>query len=99
MSVFTIIVLSLLVIILWLPPVLCARVLKYRLGVEMSRLLWLVLPSQLLLTIGLVLLAQYTGLLNPAGYVLGITVLVSFGGAIAVALGHRAANPSFKRDA
>ncbi|KQT36000.1 hypothetical protein ASG24_06895 [Methylophilus sp. Leaf414] len=68
-------------------------------GVEVSRLLWLVLPSQLLLTIGLVLLAQYIGLLNPAGYVLGTTVLVSFGGAIAVALGHPNANPSFKRDA
>jgi len=98
MSVFTIIVLSVLASILCLPAVLCALVLKHRSGAGVSRLLWLVLPSQMLIAVGLALLAQYIGLLNPAGYVLGITVVVSLAGAIVVVLGHRAANPSFKRD-
>lgn len=98
MGVFTIIFLSVLVSILWLPAVLSALVLKRRFGREVSRLLWLVLPSELLIAVGLLLLAHYIGLLNPAGYVLGITELVSLAGGIIVVLGHRAANASVRRD-
>lgn len=97
MGIFTIIVLSVLVSILWLPTVLSALILKRRFGTEVSHLLWRVLPSQLIIVVGLAFLAQYIGLVNPAGYVFGITVLASFAGAIVVILGHRSANPSFKR--
>jgi hypothetical protein len=94
---FKIIVLSVLASILWLPALLSILVLKYRFGSKISNFLWLVLPSQLLATVALVFLAQFIGLLNPAGYILGITFLVSIVGAIVV-LKQRSANPSFKRD-
>jgi hypothetical protein len=99
MGVFIIIVLLVQVSILWLPAVLCALVLKRHFGAEFSRLLWLVLPTQLLIAVGLIFLTEYIGLLNPAGYVLGLTVLVSLAGAAVVVLYHRAANQSFQRTA
>lgn len=91
---FQIIVLSVLAIILWLPALLSIVVLKYHFGSKFSNFFWLVLPSQLLATVGFVFLAHFIGLVNPAGYILGITVLVSIIGTVVVLKQRRLTRPS-----
>ncbi len=95
---FQLIVLSALAAVLWVPTVLCILVKKRRLGEAVSNLFWLVLPLQLIATIALIALAEFIGLLNPIGYILGITVSVSIAGALLVCLTQRLPNPPFKQD-
>ena len=92
MSIFTVVVLVVLLGILWAPPLVCALRLRPSPATSKVHALAFVLPVQLALAASLYFLADYIGLLNPAGYVLGISIIVGFSGAIALLFWFRSAN-------
>lgn len=86
MIAFTIIALLFLLATLWAPPLLGALRLKPQANRSKVHALAVILPLQVTLAAALCFFANHIGLLNPAGYVLGICVAVGLGGA-AVLLG------------
>ena len=90
----TIILVAVLLSILWAPSCIAACVLKPRL--DIGRFLCKLLPLQWVAVALLAFTADRVGLINPAGYVLVITVAVSSAGALAVVRRHRTANASLK---
>jgi hypothetical protein len=81
MNVFTIIVVLIFLGLLWLPPLLMAFRLDRPSMHGMLYGLGIILPVQPVLAAALIFLADYIGLLNPAGYSLGISVAVGLSGA------------------
>lgn len=92
MSIFTVIVVLVLLSILWAPPLVGALRLRPSPAKSKARALAFVLPVQVALTASLCFFADYIGLLNPAGYVLGISVVVGLSGAVALLVWLRSAN-------
>jgi hypothetical protein len=84
--VFTVVLVPLLLGLLWGPALATAvwfKRLRFRRGLHALRLIW---PCQLAVAAGLAITADAIGLRNPAGCVLAITLVCSFGGVMAVAL-------------
>lgn len=90
----TIILVAMLLSVLWVPSCIAARMLKPRLGI--GSFLRKLLPLQLVVMALLAFAAERAGLLNPAGYVLAITVAISSAGVLAVVRRHRTAKSSLK---
>lgn len=71
-------------VILWLPACSVAIWLK---GLRVPKPfsgLWVIWPAQLVIAVGLILLSDFMGLRNPAGYSLAIAVGTSIVGACAL---------------
>jgi len=97
MNAFTVIVVLVLLGILWLPPTLMVRRLETLSAHGKLYGLGMILPAQVVLAAALVLLADYIGLLNPAGYVLGISVAVGVSGAVALLFWRRSVKQALHR--
>jgi len=97
MNVFTIIVIMVLLSILWLPPLLVAFWLKSQAAQSKTHGLAFVFSIQLVVATSLSVFANYIGMKNPAGYVLGISVAVGLGGAVTLLFWRRSANPALNR--
>ena len=78
--------------VLWLPSLLVALWIKPHPAQGSTHGLGFIFPIQLAVAASLSFLADYIGLLNPAGYVLGICVAVGIVGGATLALWRRSAN-------
>lgn len=97
MNIFTVTVLLILLSILWLPPLLIAF--RFTPAPTRSKFygLGIILPFQVLLAVVLIFLANYFGILNPAGYTIGLSVGIGVSGAAALLFLRYSANQALNR--
>lgn len=97
MNIFAVFVFLVPLIVMWLPTLLAARRLQPSEPQRRVHELFVIWPIQVAVTGALCFIADYVGLLNPLGYILGISLLVGLAGATVLVFWRRSANNAFKR--